>query len=191
MKLLIGLLAAVLCCGGTAVGLAAYRTNLAGLKPAAQVSSTATPTTKDSASTPAPTPTATPTALAPPTTQSGKGGPLGMGTYWICVADVSGSSIVEHSLDASIEAEGGVLSPQCERAWKIGEMEGDLKLEPGENIFRIPVGHFTPFSFCGVTIANILDTNPADYNKPPTLWVAANYEQYSLDWSTGAPSGTC
>lgn len=130
--------------------------------PPAQIASTPTPTPT---SPPSPAPTATP----PP-----------VGTHWTCTSDQTAAGAVDHSEDGRIQAEGGVRSALCQK---------DIELAYGAHAFRIPVGHFAPYRFCGITVANIID--PYQPQLPPSRWTAADYLQFDEDWNAGAPSGTC
>ncbi|MBO0702397.1 MAG: hypothetical protein J2P38_05660 [Candidatus Dormibacteraeota bacterium] len=169
MKLAIGLVGVMACFGLAAVAIAASRDHPGTSRPVAHVSSTPTPAAGTSAA-----PMATATRAA--------------GIYWACETDVTASGLVEPSLDPGIEAQGGAVSPICEQALQI---EGVLKPGSGGRAFQVPVGHFAPFHFCGVTVANIVNVVPGKSDVPPSQWIAADYELYSADWSQSAPSGTC
>jgi hypothetical protein len=173
MKLLIGLVAIVLIAAGGITGLAAYRAHLA-----AQVLPKPTRSAATSASTPTPTPTTAPTTA--PTTQPANPPAALVGTYWGCTSDQTDAGVVLHSEDSRTEAQGGVRSAVCQH---------DMRLLPGAYAFRVPVGHFTPFQFCGITVANIID--PYQGVLAPSHWIAADELLYDQRWNDGAPSGTC
>jgi hypothetical protein len=193
VKLVIGLLGAAAVCARVIVGVNAYRDDMGGARPLAQLHATATPSarppaTPSATAAPAPAPTTAPARASAPTVAPTGEQATASGTYWVCEPDVNASGVVQHSLDAAIEAEGGVISPACERALQI---DGILKAGSGGYAYRVAAGHFTAFFFCGVTVANIVDVVPSDINVPPSQWIAADYELYSANWAQGAPSGTC
>lgn len=189
LRVVIGLLGAAICCAGVVAGLTAYRDHVdAG--PTAQVRATAPPAAGSPAAVStsrSPASATTPAPAAPPATPTARPTPAG-GTYWVCQADVDAAGAVEHSLDAGIESRGGVISPVCQRAL---EIEGILKQGSGGQAFQVPVGHFVPFDFCGITVANIVNVVPGNIDVPPSRWIAVDYQLFSADWSQGAPSGTC
>ncbi|MBO0730576.1 MAG: hypothetical protein J2P57_15070 [Acidimicrobiaceae bacterium] len=163
MKLGIGLLGLMACVALAVAGGVTYRDHVDAARPVAHVRTA---------------PTGAGYASPAPVT----------GVYWVCETDVNASGAVETSRDAGIEAEGGIPSSVCASALRI---EGVLKPDSRAHAFQVPVGHFTPFHFCGVTVANIVNVVPGSIEVPPSRWIAADYELYSADWSQSAPSGTC
>lgn len=183
MRILVGVLVAVLIVAAGVTAAAAYRAHTNAGAPGTPTSPAGTasvPTPSPTgASSPAPTETTTPAAPSPAPT--GPATPIALiGTYWTCTSDQTGAGTIDHSEDGQIRAEGGVRSALCQK---------DVKLAAGAYAFRIPVGHFTPYQFCGITVANIID--PYQPQVPPSRWIAADYLQFDQSWTEGAPSGTC
>ena len=109
-----------------------------------------------------------------------------VGTYWTCESNVSDNGTV--SPNARPPA-GGVRSPLCDDNYgRLGPGRPQPELPARIKIWRVPVGTFTPYKHCGVTVMNIVD--PYDPQAAPETWPRDHEVLLAANWTRIQP-GNC
>lgn len=112
--------------------------------------------------------------------------PSTVGTYWTCASNESDSGRVSAHASPPPHA---VSSPLCDATY--GEQQPGQRqphLPSKVQVWRVPVGTFTPFTACGRRVVNIVD--PYDTQAAPQTWPRDHELRYDADWSQ-IPSGDC
>lgn len=131
--------------------------------------------------------TATPAGTATPaTTTTPNARARATGTYWTCESNESDSGRVTRNAPPP---PGAVSSPLCASDYgRQGPGQPQPPLPAGIEIWRVPVGNFTPFLRCGVRVVNVVD--PYDAQAAPRTWPKPHKLLFDGDWNR-VQSGTC
>lgn len=108
------------------------------------------------------------------------------GTYWTCESNVSDSGQVD---TREPPPRSGIRSALCTTTY--GETQPGQTpppLLPGEVVWQVPVGTFSPFRHCGHTVSNIVD--PYDMKTAPRDWLGYREFLFDAGWRA-IPEGAC
>lgn len=126
------------------------------------------------AATATPAGSATPASTSTPDTHA-----RAAGTYWTCESNESDSGKVTRNASPP---SGSVSSPLCASDYgRQGPGQPQPPFPAGIQIWRVPVGTFTPFLRCGVRVVNVVD--PYDAQAAPRTWPKPHKLLYDAGWN--------